>query len=48
MKLPGVYLVLQAYKYIPKVNISRHIFMYKETCLGGNDGQLNIEIHENR
>lgn len=48
MKLPGVYLVLQAYKHIPKVNINRYIFIREEICLGGNHGQLNTEIHKNR
>lgn len=48
MKLADVYLVLQAYKQIPKVNISRYIPTHEKICLGGNHGQLNTEIHKNR
>lgn len=48
MKLPDVYLVLQAYKHIFKVNISRYISMHEEICLGEYQGQLNTEIHKNR
>lgn len=48
MKLPDVYLVLQAGMHIPKANISRYISTHEEICLSGNHGQLNTNTDKRK